>query len=256
MTVPPFRHVFIDLDDTLWDFKSNSYRALKVVYDAYSLAGYYPRFDDFYRAYSEKNAELWNLYHHGRITRDELIAERFRYPLQRVGVYDPGITPRLNQTYLSALSEQIGLYFYARELLAYLSAHHYTLTLLSNGFREVQYKKLDNTGLRPFFDHIVLSDEVGFMKPHPGIFTCALGHFSAAPAEAIMIGDNFEADIRGAARVGIAQIYFNPDNKPLPPLAAAARPANRAQAGLCPEQFAVGCPPYRSPPFGEIPSFL
>ena len=212
MTVPPFRHVFIDLDDTLWDFKSNSYRALKVVYDAYSLAGYYPRFDDFYRAYSEKNAELWNLYHHGRITRDELIAERFRYPLQRVGVYDPGITPQLNQTYLSALSEQIGLYFYARELLAYLSAHHYTLTLLSNGFREVQYKKLDNTGLRPFFDHIVLSDEVGFMKPHPGIFTCALGHFSAA--------------------------------------------ANRAQAGLCPEQFAVGCPTYQVTSLREITSIL
>lgn len=78
-----FRHVFIDLDDTLWNFRDNSHRALKVVYDQFSLDSYYPEFEDFYRTYSEKNAELWNLYHHGRLTREELIAERFRYPLQR-----------------------------------------------------------------------------------------------------------------------------------------------------------------------------
>lgn len=255
MALLPFRHVLIDLDDTLWDFKSNSYHALKVVYDTYSLAGYYTQFDDFYRAYSEKNAELWNLYHHGRITREDLIAERFRYPLQRVGVYDSGITPQLNQTYLSALSEQIGLLFYARELLRYLSTR-YTLTLLSNGFREVQYKKIDNTGLRPFFDQIILSDEVGFMKPHPGIFAAALDRLSAVPAEAVMIGDNYEADICGAARAGIAQIYFNPAGKPLPLRPDGTQPANRAHIGRQSEHYTVACPTYQVASLRDIVSIL
>ena len=249
-----FRHVFIDLDDTLWNFRDNSHRALKVVYDQFSLDSYYPEFEDFYRTYSEKNAELWNLYHHGRLTREELIAERFRYPLQRRGVYNPGIIPQLNQAYLSVLSEQVGLHFYARELLEYLSPR-YTLTLLSNGFKEVQYRKLDNTGLRPFFDQIILSDEVGYLKPHPGIFTCALNRLSATPSSAIMIGDNFEADICGAARIGMAQIYFNPDNRLLPCRREKQRISGR-EGNNTRGEVSVACPTYQVSSLEEIVSIL
>lgn len=209
------KHVFIDLDDTLWDFHTNSYRALEIVYRDLNINRYYSSSDEFYRIYSEKNTELWSLYHHGRITREQLMVERFRYPLQRVGVYNPLLVSQLNQAYLSALAEQAGLNFFARELLEYLSGR-YTITLLSNGFREVQYKKIANSGIERFFDNIVLSDEVGALKPAPEIFRHALRLYEAAPQQAVMIGDNFEADICGAARVGIAQIYYNPTDKPLP----------------------------------------
>ena len=255
MAAISLRHVFIDLDDTLWDFKRNSYGALKIAYDKFSLAGYYPSFDDFYRIYSEKNAELWNLYHHSRISREELIVERFRYPLQRIGVYDEKIIPKLNQTYLSALSEQIGLNFYARELLQYLSLR-YTLTVLSNGFREVQYRKLDNAGLRSFFDHIVLSDDVGFLKPHSGIFRHALALLSATPDSVVMIGDNYEADICGAARVGIKQIYFNPGNKPLLQTCTSEVPVNRAYVGRTSPNYPVACPTYQVSSLKEIVDIL
>ena len=163
--------------------------------------------------------------------------------------------PKLNQTYLSALSEQIGLHFYARELLQYLSLR-YTLTLLSNGFREVQYRKLDNAGLRSFFDHIVLSDDVGFLKPHSGIFRHALALLSATPDSVVMIGDNYEADICGAARVGIKQIYFNPGNKPLLQTCTSEVPVNRAYVGRTSPNYPVACPTYQVSSLKEIVDIL
>ncbi len=213
--MPTIEHVFIDLDDTLWDFRSNSHRALEIVFRQLAVVRFYSSADEFYRVYSEKNTELWSLYHHGRITREQLVVERFRYPLQRVGVYDPQLVSDLNQAYLSTLAEQVGLNFFAIELLQYLS-QHYSLTMVSNGFHEVQYRKITNSGLSPFFDNVVLSDEVGALKPDPTIFRHALQLYDALPSQAIMIGDNFEADILGAARAGIAQIYYNPLNKSLP----------------------------------------
>lgn len=209
-----YKTVFLDLDDTVWDFTTNSKISLEEIYRCYSLDRFYPTFDLYYKTYSEKNTELWNLYHHGRMTKEILVTERFRYPLQLVGVDDTELAKRLDKDYLSVLSRLPNLVMGARELLDYLVSK-YTLGIISNGFNETQYRKIDASGIGHYFSEIVLSDEIGINKPHPDIFKEALHRMSIEAADAIMIGDNYDADIRGAMHCGIDQIYFNPLSKPI-----------------------------------------
>ncbi len=211
-----YQDIFIDLDDTVWDFHTNSEIALEVIYHRYELSRYYPSFNEYYKIYSEKNTELWNLYHHGRITKESLVIERFRYPLQRIGLYDNQLVSQLNTDYLSVLSEQKNLVPGAKSLLDYLKQRSYHLHIISNGFKEVQFKKLESAGIASYFEKIILSDEVGVNKPHPDIFKYALNKTSATQNASLMIGDNYDADIWGAMQSGIDQIYFNPQRKPIP----------------------------------------
>lgn len=204
-----YKNLFIDLDDTLWDFTANARFSLNQVYRQFHLEKYYNEFDRFSEVYMARNAELWKLYQHAAIGREELMIERFRHPLRQVGIIDDRLALSMNDFYLTVLGEQRELVPYAREALDYLS-EHYRLFILSNGFREVQYRKLEATGLLPYFKRIVLSEEAGVNKPDPGIFSFALKCAAAFCGDSVMIGDNYEADIRGAAAAGIDQIYFNP----------------------------------------------
>ncbi|WP_455496875.1 YjjG family noncanonical pyrimidine nucleotidase [Coprobacter sp.] len=211
-----YQNLFIDLDDTIWDFRANSKVALEIVYDQYGLNEYYPLFDEYYRIYSERNTELWSLYHHGRISKENLVAERFRYPLQRIGIHNDKLVSQLNTDYLSALSEQGLLVEGAKVLLDYLKGRSYRLHIISNGFKEVQFKKMKSAGIDSYFEEVVLSDEIGVNKPHPDIFKYALEKTSSSRDTSLMIGDNYDADILGAMRSGIDQIYFNPFQKHIP----------------------------------------
>lgn len=208
-----YNNVFIDLDDTLWDFKSNSRVSLRQVYEEFSLSRYYPLFDEFYDTYTVRNGELWQLYHHGKISKTDLITERFRYPLQRVGIIDDRLSILLNHSYLDILSSQSILIKGAESQLQYLSAK-YRLFVISNGFQEVQFKKMRASGISDYFQQVILSEDAGVTKPHPDIFTYALKQSGATCQNSIMIGDNYDADIVGAYESGIDQVFFNPDDKP------------------------------------------
>lgn len=210
-----YQNIFVDLDDTIWDFRTNSKIALEIIYDRYGLSEYYPLFDEYYRVYSEKNTELWSLYHHNRISKETLIVERFRYPLQRVGAYNDKLVLQLNADYLSVLSVQGELVPQARELLDYLKSRSYRLHIISNGFKEVQFKKMKSAGIENYFEKIILSDEVGVNKPHPDIFRYALNKTGSSGETSLMIGDNYDADILGAMQSGLDQVYFNPFQKPI-----------------------------------------
>ena len=212
MPMVRYESIFIDLDDTIWDFRTNSKVALHKVYDIHNLSQFYNTFEEYYSVYSEKNTELWNMYHHGRISKEDLMNERFRYPLQRLGVHDNGLAKTLDKDYLSILSTQKNVVPGTWELLDYLS-NKYSLAILSNGFEEVQYKKMRSSGIDHYFQEVILSDKVGVNKPHPDIFKYALNKMDTKPDRALMIGDNYDADILGAAKCGIAQIYYNPLKK-------------------------------------------
>ena len=210
-----YTHIFIDLDDTLWDFRTNSRQALKQCWDAFDLRRYYPDFEAMHAWYASRNRELWQLYHHGRIAREQLMHERFNGLLERVGVRDEHRVAAMNRFYLDTLAEQQLLLPYARELLEYLKPR-YPLSILSNGFAEVQFRKLEASRISGYFQHVILSEEAGATKPDPAIFRYALNKAGITAREALFIGDNFDADIEGAFRSSIDQIYFNPDHAPLP----------------------------------------
>ncbi|NDV46386.1 noncanonical pyrimidine nucleotidase, YjjG family [Paludibacter sp. 221] len=203
-----YKHVFLDLDDTIWDFHANAKKSLNITYDSLSLSSYFDCFEEFFDVYIQRNNELWDLYGAGEISKDFLQKERFRYPLSKAGIEDENLVRELGEMYLSLLPERTILVPHARELLDYLS-QKYTLTIISNGFIEVQYRKLKNSGIDHYFKHVVLSEDAGALKPDRKIFDYALNLNNAKAEEAIMIGDIYQADIQGAQNAGIDQIFFN-----------------------------------------------
>ena len=213
----PYKHIFFDLDDTLWDFHANARNSLHVAFDRLGLGRFFPGFDDFFRIYMKRNNELWDLYGEGQITKDFLQAERFLHPLRQADVPQANtLANSLQQAYMELLPTRTLLVPHAREVLDYLHGR-YTLSIVSNGFVEVQYRKIRNSGIAGYFDHIVLSEEAGALKPDKRIFEHALRLNDARPDEALMVGDLYQADIAGAQNASIDQAYFNWRGTPLPP---------------------------------------
>ncbi len=213
----PYKHIFFDLDDTLWDFHANARNSLHVAFDRLGLVRFFPGFDDFFRIYMKRNNELWDLYGEGQITKDFLQAERFLHPLRQADVPQANtLANSLQQAYMELLPTRTLLVPHAREVLDYLHGR-YTLSIVSNGFVEVQYRKIRNSGIAGYFDHIVLSEEAGALKPDKRIFEHALRLNAARPDETLMVGDLYQADIAGAQNASIDQAYFNWRGTPLPP---------------------------------------
>ena len=204
-----YKHVFIDLDDTLWDFHANAKATLEEIYEEKKLYTHFDSFDHYFILYAKRNLELWEMYGKGEITKEFLNFERFRHPLAHVGADDVVMARQIGTEFLQNLPNKTILIPHATELLDYLYPK-YPLTIISNGFIEVQYKKLRNSNLEHYFAHIVLSEAAKALKPDKKIFEYALKQNNAKASESIMIGDSYDADIIGARNAGIDQIYFNP----------------------------------------------
>ena len=203
--------VFIDLDDTLWDFKTNAYLSLQDVYAKYELKRYFSSFEHFFRLYTFRNKQLWDRYNRNEITKEYLHKERFLYPFRQVhAATSEEFSETIGHDFLMTTTTKPHLIPFAKELLAYLQPK-YRLSLLSNGFSEVQYRKINHSHLGRFFDHIILSEDVGFQKPDKRFFDFALKQNHIQAHEAIMIGDNPETDIAGAQNSGIDQILYQPN---------------------------------------------
>ncbi len=206
-----YTDLFIDFDDTLYDTHGNSVIALRELFDVLHLEQWFPDAQVFYDRYWEANIDLWTRYSRGEITRDYLIVERFRLPLS----YGDGLEPTeqycldASDLFLDLCSSKPGLVEGARELMDYLKAKGYRLHMCSNGFHEVQYKKLRSCGLDNHFDTIVLSEDAGVNKPSPLFFDYAIQTTGAQKSTTLMIGDNFQTDILGAKRYGLDTAYFN-----------------------------------------------
>jgi putative hydrolase of the HAD superfamily len=203
-----YKYVFIDLDDTLWDFHANARESLIEVYDDRKLDRYFDNFDQFFRIYAKRNLELWELYGKGEVSKEYLQLERFRHPLVQVGVDNNVLAEQIGTQFLDILPSKTILIPYALELLDYLYPK-YPLTVVSNGFVEVQYKKLKSATIGRYFSHVVLSEAAGALKPDKRIFEYALSLNNATANETIMIGDSYEADILGARNAGIDQVFLN-----------------------------------------------
>lgn len=206
-----YTDLFLDFDDTLYDTHGNAVIALRELFDALHLERWFPDPQLFYDAYWKANIDLWTRYSKGEITRDYLIVERFRRPLS-VG---QGLAPtvdfclKASDLFLDFCSSKPGLVEGARGLMDYLRSRGYRMHMCSNGFHEVQYKKLQACGLKDYFDSVILSEDAGYNKPAPQFFEYALRQTGAAIPTTLMIGDNFNTDILGAKRMGIATAYFN-----------------------------------------------
>ena len=205
------KHIFFDLDHTIWDFDRNAEETLHELYFRYSFDHIFnsPTSDTFIATYTTNNHRLWDLYHHGKIDKPTLRKLRFADTFTQLGV-NPELFPvAFEEEYLEICPTKTNLFPNAHETLGYLQ-DRYTLHLISNGFKEACEKKLEHSKLAPYFDTIVISEIVGINKPDRRIFEHALKNGNAIKEEAVMIGDNLDADVRGAQNAGLEAIFFNP----------------------------------------------
>ncbi len=219
-----YKAIFLDWDDTIGDFIGAAHQAIDDIYHKYDLQRFYPSVQAFYEVYHPYNIQLWARYGKGEITRDWLAHERFLHPL-RVAVSEHGqsfplmgeqegglrdleaLATLLEHDFEELTTQHFSLLPNAEEVVRYLAAK-YPITIVSNGFVSVQYRKINASGLKDCFQHIVLSEEVGITKPQPGIFEIALKLNGLQKEDVVMIGDSYTSDIQGAINAGIDQIWL------------------------------------------------
>lgn len=232
-----YRYYLIDIDRTLWDFDKNSERAIC------HLIGKYPHLDKaicngeggdagykhiFFEKYDILNHKLWAQYESGELTKDKLRWYRFYAAFELYGLHDEEFAKQFGDDYLAQMICEKELIPGAQEMLAHIESLGGKMAVLSNGFKEVQYHKLERSGIRQYFSEVVISEEVGYQKPDPNIFRIALERLCGfteaenpsgwieAKEATLMIGDDPTNDIIGAKYFGIDQFFYNPKGKPSP----------------------------------------
>jgi len=206
------KHLFFDLDRTLWDFERNSETALKQLYKELGLNELHGSFELFHNTYKETNAALWKDYGNGKISKEHLRSERFKVTFEKLNIQKSELIEKLSDGYIEISPKQTHLFPKALETLNDLKRDGYLMHIITNGFKEVQFIKLEEARLRPYFDLILCSEEVGHNKPSRFIFEHALHVTGALASESVMIGDDYEVDIVGARNCGMHGILFDPEN--------------------------------------------
>lgn len=204
------KHIFFDLDHTIWDFDRNAQETLIELYEAHQLQSLgLHSVQSFIDHYTENNHRLWAKYHLGEIDKETLRAQRFNRTFIELGVSPDKIPSQFEDDYVRLSPTKTNLFAGAEKVLSYLQ-EKYTLHIISNGFKENTLTKMEVSALNPYFKEVIISEDVGVNKPHPAIFEYALDKAKASKTESIMIGDSLEADIRGAQSFGLKAIFFNP----------------------------------------------
>lgn len=206
MTYKNCKHIFFDLDHTLWDFDKNSALTFEKIFKLNKLD---IPFSEFIKHYEPINLAYWRLYRHNKIDKESLRYKRLKDSFDAINVeVEDAIINKLSEDYITYLSTFNHLFPNTISVLDYL-AKNYTLHIITNGFHEVQEKKMRNANIFKYFKTVTDSEMVGVKKPNPEIFEFALQQANASKDESVMIGDSLEADVFGAINSGIQAIWYN-----------------------------------------------
>ena len=209
-----YRCLLFDLDHTLWDYETNSEETLKELFSRFNvLEKGVTSFRYFFETFRRVNFALWDRYDRGLIGQEVIRTERFHKVFQETGIDDLRFSLEFSAYYLRELPLKKNLLPQAKEVLDYLHPR-YPLTVVTNGFDEIQYTKMSSAGIEHYFAHVVTSQRAGNKKPSPQIFDFALKQSGHNAADTVMIGDNLQTDIAGARAAGIDTIFFNPQQEP------------------------------------------
>jgi putative hydrolase of the HAD superfamily len=208
-----YQNLLFDLDHTLWDFEKNSKVTLDELFTMYNLVQFFKDFDDFQDAYHRINSMLWSQYGRGKISKETVKYGRFSRCLENAGCKDKDLAKSIADEYVARSPCKTFLIPGAMATIQSLSGL-YNMHIITNGFNEVQFKKINLSGLSPYFSNIFTSENAGFQKPDAGFFQFVFSHSNISRHNSLVIGDNLITDIGGAKEYGIDTVFFNPsDNK-------------------------------------------
>lgn len=204
------QHIFFDLDNTLWDHRKNAYLTIKNLFEKEEInLKYNIDFEEFHSVYHEINEKLWENIRDGIIDKEYLRKHRFYDTFKNFNVDDEQLSMYFEEHFLDKILNHNELVEGAEYILEYLKAKHYTLHIISNGFKEVTERKCILSGIAPYFQTITSADSVGLRKPRPEIFEYSLKLAGASKEESILIGDDWIADVVGAQNFGMDVIFFD-----------------------------------------------
>jgi len=210
-----YKHIFFDLDNTLWDFESNSKETLLELYEKHlydKLQG--ASFENFFAEYVQINSTYWEKYRHGKVKKEDLRVNRFHDTFLFFDLNDKHLAELFASEYLEICPFKKQVMPGCFQILEYLKAKEYPMVIITNGFDEVQHIKMQNCGLNPYFKTVVTSEKLGCKKPYPDIFNHAFSLVDAKAESSIMIGDNHDSDIVGAANLGMDSVYLKLSDVP------------------------------------------
>lgn len=205
------KHIFFDLDRTLWDFDKNSALALEELYLESNLSQFIRSFEQFHKVYLNKNKSLWIKYAQGKLSKEALRYERFRSTFHKLGVFNEDLVLFFGDEYVNRSPKQTAMLPHAKNTLEDLKDMGFNLHIITNGFYEVQHIKLKYSNIHHHFDIILCSEEAGVNKPHRLIFNKAMELANAKAINSLMVGDDYRADIVGSLRSGMQAIWFQPN---------------------------------------------
>ena len=209
-----YNHLFFDLDHTLWDFETNSKEVLHQLFFTHDLhKSLTEDFELFYEKYSFHNKKLWDRYNHGFIRQEELKWKRMWHTLLEFKKADETLSKKLSNEYLELLPTKKALFPYTLEILLYLKNKNYHLHLITNGFEKTQWSKLENAQIGHYFSSVITSETAMSLKPHKEIFEFAITKAGCTYDNGIMLGDNLDADIKGAMNAGMDTVFVNHINE-------------------------------------------
>jgi putative hydrolase of the HAD superfamily len=209
-----YKHLFFDLDHTLWDFERNSAECLADIYETFDLKGLnISNLETFQKEFSVVNRHQWSLLEKNLITHEDLRRRRFQETLENLGVKDlkKSFGLEINEYFLELLPKMAHLIEGAVDVLEYLLPK-YELHIISNGWQDIQVNKMKSSEIHHYFGEIITNELAGTRKPDRRIFDYAIDVTKANLVESLMIGDNYEADILGAINVNMDTVFYNPDN--------------------------------------------
>jgi putative hydrolase of the HAD superfamily len=209
------RHIFFDLDHTLWDYDRNSGETLSELYELFSLKerGLYPKVK-FIESFHKANLKVWDIFDENRMNRDLLREKRMELVFEDFGIESQEI-PGFHEAYYLGCSQRGHLVEGSLEILEFLKPH-FSLHIITNGFEDSQHAKLHHSGIAPYFRTVTTSELADSKKPDPEYFSFALNLAGAQKENSLVIGDGIRTDVAGSVSAGIPVLWFNPEKRDCP----------------------------------------
>lgn len=204
------KHIFFDLDNTLWDYRKNAFVTLQNLYEEFEIKKNYGfSFDQFYPHYYESNETLWADFRDQKVTKEELRARRFPEAFANLGVAKAPFAMEFELRFVDEVTNTHHLVDNAIEILEYLKPK-YQLHILSNGFTDVTFNKINGSPIKNYIETVTTAESAGAPKPSPIAFQASLDAANAQKEESAYIGDDWIADVLGSTDFGMKAVFFNP----------------------------------------------